>query len=371
MKEYSFDSREFLGEKENSPGIYADPSRGLVYSPFSLKVREWEKVLLLDVEGDDKYHVIELQSLNDQNGKGAAVILYRKDKIVDTYYSRNLKIPEDTFNFGSNWQIRGESDIEYTFEAKNSGVDAHFKMKDIFNQVIELRVKENSELIEFQNILAPFVFMEESQVFPLMYLKKFAPVQYEGTEIAIRVNGKGLKARVIPIKIHGKRRYFTRYSHDPLFAMWNRNFCGTLTAIDVKHIENNKCVFNGCEYDFVQNNGHYEISQMTGRSPHHKAFFKFSSAIPDILCLKDKSRIKGRFAAGVDDNSGVLGGEYTLQKDADKIKITVDLTTGWQPPIPGPLWFKSYKWIAEMGINKDEVAMESNWIKRKRIFSLW
>jgi hypothetical protein len=83
--------------------------------------------------------------------------------------------------------------------------------------------------------------------------------------------------------------------------------------------------------------------------------------------LRESARIQGRFAAGIDGKSGILGGEYELERNANKIRITIDPTTGWQPPVPGPLWFKTYRWIGDMEIHKDGVFMESNWIRRELI----
>jgi hypothetical protein len=120
-------------------------------------------------------------------------------------------------------------------------------------------------------------------------------------------------------------------------------------------------------HTFIENAGHYELSHLSCKSDKHKVFFQFAPPVPDMLCLREGAKIRGKFAAGIDEKNGILGGEYKLERNVNKIRITIDPTTGWHPPVPGPVWFKTYRWIADMEVKKDEVSMESNWIRRKLI----
>ena len=371
MKAYSFfDSREFLGQKENSPHLYAHASKGLVYIPFSLDLDQWRRLLLVDFAGDSKYHAIELLVLHNEFSQGAVVVLYNKDGNVDGYYSRNLSnfmgTSLEKLHWAENYNLIGEADIDYLFEISEKGVDTYLKMTDQYGAVIEVRVKENHPKKEFQDLLAALDFLKNNnpEFFPFMYLHKFSFVTYQGTEFRIMINGEERTPLMLPIKRMGEDLYHSRYSDDPCLGYLNRNFRGILKHVE---IEDNKCKVNNTTHTFIENAGHYELSQMSCASDKHKVYFQFSPPVPDLVCLREDARIQGRFAVGIDGRSGVLGWEYNVERNVDKIRIAADPIIGFHPPGPGPVWFKTYGWIADIKISKDEVSMESNWIRRKLI----
>lgn len=368
MKEYSFNSQEFLGTKENPPHIYGHSSEGLLYSPFSLVIRELDRLIIADFKGDPTYNILEIQTVHDANGEGVVVLLYHKNGKVDVYYSNISNLYSDMYHWGSNWEIIGETEIECSVKISKKGLDAYMKMTDTFNRVVEFRLKENYQTTKLQNLLAPLIYgHEDPEFFPFLYIKKVTPANYEGTEIRINIDGKELEPLLLPIKIDGERKYHARYSDDPFIGLWNKNFWGTLKPIETDLIKNNTSVFNGITYTFIENTGHYEISYIACESDNHKLFFQFSPPIPDLYCLKEDSRIQGKFAGGVDENNGVMGGEYTVQRNMDKISITIHPTEGWQP-VPGKLWLTAYNWLADIEIKNDEVTMESRWIIKKGFF---
>ena len=369
MKGYFFDAKEFLGEKANSPDLYAHASKGRVYTPFNLDLYQWRRLLLADFAGDSKYHTIELQDLNNEFGKGAVVILYHRDGNVEVYCSKNLNNfaikSREKYYWGLNWNIIGEKDIDYLFDISDKGIDACLRMTDRYNSVIQLRIKENEPQKRFQNILAPLgIKTDNAAFFPFMYLHRFSPVTCKGTDIQIAINGEEREPLVIPVEIEGQQRYHSRYSDDPCLAYWNRSFRGSLKHVEM---ENCRCTANHTTHTFIEKAGHCELSHISCENDKHKVYFHFSPPVPDLVCLRESARIQGRFAAGIDGKSGILGGEYELERNANKIRITIDPTTGWQPPVPGPLWFKTYRWIGDMEIHKDGVFMESNWIRRELI----
>jgi len=367
MKEFSFNEREFLGTQSNSPQIYAHPSEGTVYSPFNLDLYQWERLLLVDFGGDPRYHTIELQSLNNEFGEGAVVIMYHKNGSVDVYCSKEVNISKDKYYWGSNWEIIGKTDIECILEYSETGIEAYLKMTDRYNKIIALKIKENHQNKELQNILAPLPLKNrDPEFFPFMYLQKFSPVNFEGTEMKIVIDGKERKPLMIPIKIRGERKYRARYSNEPCLGYWNRIFRGALKPL---HIENGTSVVNDAKYSFVENAGHFEMSQIATDSDTSKIYFQFSPPIPDLLCLKAGTQMKGKFVGGTDKNSGAMGGEYTVRRDAGRISITVHPTKGWQPT-PGKLWLRAYTWMADIEINNDEVSMASQWKIKKGLLDL-
>jgi len=366
MKEYSFNKERFLGTKKNSSRIYDGLSKGLVYSPMNLIVKDVDRLMVVNFKGDPKYNGIELQIAKKNFGEGAVVLLYQLDGKVDVYYSGISNLFREMYLLSSSWEIVGEAEIDYSFKISEKGIKAYLKMSDRFSQVVEFGIEENSAKKDLENILAPLgAELDEPAFFPITYLKRFCPVNFEGTEIKIGIGGKEREPVVIPVKIDGQRKYLSRYSGDPLIGLWNRNFQGKVKGIRVELIEKTQCIFDGIQYTFVDNNGHHEILRIACESDNHKIYFEFTPPIPDLICLKEGSSIQGRFAGGVDENNGVIGGEYRVQRKLASISVKVEPTKGWQPPVPAPLWIKTYRWLAEMEIKDDEVIMESYWMRKK------
>lgn len=70
-------------------------------------------------------------------------------------------------------------------------------------------------------------------------------------------------------------------------------------------------------YDLIDNKGHYEIRRASACNPRHEMFITFSSALPDVSCLRDGIELQGQFGVGVDDAAGMVAGAYGGKRHGD------------------------------------------------------
>ena len=75
--------------------------------------------------------------------------------------------------------------------------------------------------------------------------------------------------------------------------------------------------------------------------------------------------IDGRFTISCDSITGILAGEYKIEKTNNQIVFTCHPTKGFQPN-PGKVWVKTMTWQSSLDyIEQDNtMKMSSKWIKK-------
>ena len=111
-------------------------------------------------------------------------------------------------------------------------------------------------------------------------------------------------------------------------------------------------------YSLLKNSDYYEIKKLSGKDEKdHTISFEFSPPIPNLLFIRRNSKTKGKFCCIIDETKGIFVGVYNLIRTEDIIELSVTPTKGRQP-----LWFKDYKWSAEIQIHKDgNLKISSSW----------
>lgn len=119
-------------------------------------------------------------------------------------------------------------------------------------------------------------------------------------------------------------------------------------------------------FSLVKNSDYYEIRSISGKDEEdHTVSFEFSPAIPNLLTLRSKLKIGGRFSCLIDEKKGIFAGDYYLTRTEDTIEFSIQPTKGWQP-FPGKLWLKTYKWTSKIQINDiDDIKIDSYWRRIK------
>ncbi|MBY9017011.1 MAG: hypothetical protein KGD68_15080, partial [Candidatus Lokiarchaeota archaeon] len=87
LKDAVIDHHRYLGKSENSLNIYDKPPRNMILSPFNLSFEPMDRLLLINFEEDPLYYGIELQVLHKADEFYPLVIMYRKDNLIDHYYT--------------------------------------------------------------------------------------------------------------------------------------------------------------------------------------------------------------------------------------------------------------------------------------------
>jgi len=367
FKDIVIDHHRYLGKSENSLNVYDKPPRNLILSPFNLNFDPMDRLLLINFEEDPLYYSIELQILRKAEEFHPLVIMYRKDNLLDIYYTNETTILDrkETFtDLLNNASFNQLETIDYKFDIDEMGLNAYLSLRDKLENKVEVKIKENAPSKELSAILIPKSAVNKNpQYFPIVYLDKFSMVIKKDTDIFVKINEDLRKPAEFPIKIDNQEYYSARYSLNPIKCNWNSTYTGNLNPILLK-TDNNDLIKENLSYEILNNNGYFEIKKVVGVDElNHSISFEFSPAIPNLLSLKSEMELKGKFSLIIGEKKGVFGGVYYINRKNEQIAIRIQPTKGWQP-FPGKLWLKTYMWAATIEIVEDfEFKIHSNWTR--------
>jgi len=363
------DHHKYLSKSENSLKIYDRPPRNMILSPFNLTFDPTDRLLIVNFEEDPIYYSIELQVFNKLDKEYPLVIMYRKDNMMDIYYTNEIviknrkKIVADLL---TNVSFNQLEDIEYKFQFDEMGLDAYLFLKDKLEKEIEFKIKENIPGRKLTSILAPIgIASKKPEYFPIVFLKKFGMVIKENTEIFVKIHGFSRGITEMPVRMNKMSFFSAHYSLEPVICNWNNDYSGNINPIilnpPILNVSDDNITFN-----LVKNSDYYEIRKISGNDEEgHTLSFDFSPAIPNLLSLGSNSKINGRFSTIIDKKKGVFAGEYHLVRIGEAIEFRITPNKGWQP-FPGKLWLKTYKWISKIYIQDiRDIKISSYWRRIK------
>jgi len=297
-KNVFLDHHKYLGKRENSLKIYGHPPRNMILSPFNMIFDPLDRLLIVNFEEDPIYYSIELQLFHKLDKDYPLVILYRKDNMMDIYYTNEVviknrkKLITDSL---ANVSFNQLDDIEYKFQFDEMGLDAYLFLEDKLEKEIEFKIKENAPGRELASILAPKgIVSKKPEYFPIIFLNKFGMVIKEDTEIFVKIHGFSRIATEMPVQMNKTSHYLAHYSLKPVICNWNNNFSGTINPIILNppsiNISDENIIFS-----LVKNSNYYEIRKISGKDEEdHTVAFEFSPAIPNLLSLRSILKIKYR-----------------------------------------------------------------------------
>ena len=365
FKDVVINHHRFLGKSENSFNIYDKPPRNMILSPFNLSFEPMDRLLLINFEDDPLYYGIELQVLKVGGESYPLVIMYRKDDLIDFYYTNDTAISDRKkliTNLIKNLSFNQLETIDYKFDFDEMGLNCYLFLKDKMENEVEIKIKENFPSRKLNSILTPQYAVDKNpQYFPIVYLNKFNMVIKKDTDIFVKINGDLKKPSELPVKIENQKFYTTRYSLDPISCNWNSSYSGNLNPI-LLNATDNKIIKENLSYEILNNRGYYEIKKIVGVDElKHSVSFEFSPAIPNLISLKSEMKIKGKFSVIIDEKKGIFAGVYHIVRKKEQIIISIYPTKGWQP-FPGKIWLKTYKWSANIEILDDlKFNISSKW----------
>jgi len=367
IKDVVVDHHKYLGKRNNSLKIYESSPKNMIFSPFNITTDHIDRLILINFEEDPIYYAIELQIFCIAGEKLPMVIMYRKDDLIDIYYTNEAIIEyrkKLIENLLTNVSFNQLEEIDFRFQTDYMGLDAYLFLKDKLEKNIEFKIKENTPGRELTAMLTPIsAASKKPQYFPIVYLNKFGMVIKKDTEIFINIHGVLRKPVEMPFRMNGMYIYLARYSLEPIISNWNNAYSGCLNSIlidpaniDVKN--------ENLSYKILNNGGYYEIKKISGKDEFgHTISFEFSPAIPNLITLKSNVNIKGKFSCCIDDRKGIFAGEFYINRVGDIISFSIQPIKGWQP-FPGKIWLKTYKWNADIDIlEKNNIRIQSNWYR--------
>jgi len=367
IKDVVVDHHKYLGKINNSLKIYESSPKNMIFSPFNITTDNVDRLMLINFEEDPIYYAIELQVFRIAGEKLPMVIMYRKDDLVDIYYTNEAiienrkKLIKDLL---TNVSFNQLEEIIFRFQTDDMGLDTYLFLKDKLEKEIEFKIKENTPGKELAAMLTPIgAASKKPQYFPIVYLNKFGMVIKKDTEIFVKIHGVLRKPVEMPFRMNGMHIYLARYSLEPIISNWNKTYSGRLNSIliDPANIDVKK---ENLSYKILNNSGYYEIKRISRKDEvGHTISFEFSPAIPNLITLKSNVNIKGKFSCCIDDRKGIFAGKFYINRVGDIISFSIQPIKGWQP-FPGKLWLKTYKWNAEIDIlMKNNIRIQSKWYR--------
>ncbi len=368
LKDSVIDENEFLGNKTNPLNIYENPGDGTFINPFNINTDNWglgniKKLMLVEFEELHGYCSVELQVAEKDGVEGGLVIVYYANKKqADVYHTPNLFLSKKMYTNILNNAVITETPIQYRFEEKRGLLKASLHFTDRFKNEINMVVDEQLGDMKPCGLLAPIGGEAmDPEFMAIVFMKHFKFLSQNEKEIQVDINGKKAKLIKLPVKANGVKGYQTKYSMEPVTVSWNKNDDTKLKKLRVN--KNNLYQKEDSEILCLNNGGHLEIKRFSGIQNRHKVNFRFSPAIPDLQQLKNARTIEGRFSVSVDETTGIIAGEYIIQKQREIIVITIQPTKGYSP-VPGKPWMKKMTWKATVSNDtKGDFILKSVWVK--------
>jgi hypothetical protein len=339
--------------------------------PFKIGIEPMKRLLIASFDNDLEYEAIEPQLFDDDsNGKGLRVLVYRKDKMVDVYYEKGVKIDLETFSIGDGIGLVQESTLEPNrFEIDQNGINLHVAFTDKNNNVVEMKIKESATSTKRMNLLAPVGndIKHPKQLF-LAYMKDFDFVVRNNTTFYARVGQRQLKPSLFPLSRNGEKVFFARYSNNPTV--------GTLNPPMQTPI-----VFDCANSGVVEAEGmlfhHHErkVFKITRSYNDKTVSIEFSDGLPNLFEINEHTGYYGNWTYIIDDQV-ITGGKFNYLREGNRVDIQLKVTRKW---IPGNLplsfqlftlfvksfrqWPTTYFWKGQVDFSDKTRLLAGEWIR--------
>ncbi len=361
IKDTSVDTEVFMNKKNHQANIYSSPSKGLIYSPFTMHIDNAEKLILFDFKGNDRYKFLECQFYNNEEyGEGIVCMLMRHDDRLEMYHTDGLTMKQQLYYFDSLQRSIPVNifNPEYAFNYINGQLDFNLKFKDKYGNSISASLSgyypENIDFIVPVGLVNYNYSFYSS--FPIFYMKEMNFLNTKEGEASVSINDSIYPVKKIPGLVNWKTLYMARWSFNPIFILWNENHNKTLEGLAKEDFTN-----DSISYKVDDQSGYMEIESIKFRKEKHSGEIEFSPNLPELLCLKENIEISGRFIINVDEKRGVYGGDYSINRKGNEIILKLEPTKGYQPS-PGKTWVKKlYQEIKITESTNGEIISSSKW----------
>jgi hypothetical protein len=366
--------------------IYDLEPEGIIF-PFSIEIDPMEKLLLVNFEKDpDSIYVgFEPQVFDDTiNGTGHLIIGWRKDKKVDVYHQKSLKLDASKYSIaGDGLHKMIPADMEkFFFEVNDCGVQAHYKFKDIIGREVEIKISENNPRKRKPfGILAPMGDATTNpKSMPLVLLHDLYFVRKNHTKIRVLINNNSHNLDQLPVRIDWQKMTFVRYSPKPLIATLNPEYNGILKGLNIKNAQEN--FVNGdstYEIEWIEKKA--QINSVSIKNNIHPLTISFFPSFPCLTAIAENTHLNGEFMISGHKSVGSISGDYFIKKEKESTYIRVIPSKGWKPKITKfSTWFlftvakifkkwpTTYQWDAELKKSTDgSWRIQSKWVRTGKI----
>lgn len=357
---------EYLGEQLNPPAIYQAGGSARLLPVFDVRFDPMNRLMLVNFGDDPVYEGIELQTFPaDDEGESVLALLWRRDKVVDVYMSRNHRMDEVQRRGLENLLNRitlQRAEFDYRLEVTEHGLDAALQMRDREGREVSFEVVETAGEPAFGALIAPVgAVVERPGYLPIVFLDDFALVRRRGTRIRVTVDGQERTPEKMTRLVKGPASYFTRYSTRVVIANWNERREATIEPVPLRQ-DTREVEIGNLTWRIRWNGDHPEVEAIVAQAERGQVTFLFSPALPDLARLREGALVEGRFVINVNAVEGITAGEYRVSRGRGGVRIEIQPLRAWQPPIlKGPPWVASYHYQADLDLSGSRPQLRSEW----------
>lgn len=309
----------------------------MLINPFFITVEPMQRLLLVNFSKDPDEHYIAFEPQvfsNKEAGDSVVIIGWRRDGKVDVYYQSAFDTEDKEYNHtGKGLLDKVSTDFkEAQFNVTSRGVTAAFQFSDKYGRDITIRIAENcsSDTRPF-SLLAPMGMATKNPTsFPLIYLYEFYFVRKKGAVLQLKISERIHKLDMLPIPIDGNRMSFSRYSSKPLIAYFNPAMDDYIDIIKLKNEQKTyKTGDTLLTLDWKKSEPAIEV--ITQHNTIHPIELSFTPPFPSIAALEKNKLVEGTFILKSHHSAGKIGGEYTVIRKGNEIKVKCTPSLGWLP----------------------------------------
>ena len=356
---------------------YRQPGSGRFVSPFKLAYRPMKHLLLYDLSDDPHYRGFEPQLLDDpEQGSGLLVIAYRKDGMVDVYFSPELRLNKQEYQVESGLKGWYETRFERShFVIDPDGIEVDIAFTDCDRRAVNIRIQNRLlKARNFMRLLAPNgSTIQNPNKLMLVYLLQFDFLRRPVQEMRVSVGGAPRKAAAFAFPFPGGPAAFVRYAGRTMIVEMNEAHDGVLNLRSLAAAGDMQ--LDGATYHLVERDRHFEIEYIQVSSPPHHMQLNFSPPFPDVLAQAPGDQGGGRFYLWLDKQERICAGSYAFTcPEQDTVDILMKIDQGWQPTRPTGLlrfvmfvakvfkqWPTSYRWRGRITRTGGTVRLISAW----------
>jgi hypothetical protein len=352
------------GDGMTAPHAPATSSGGDSNVPWPLTLRFGQVACMLNFELADHptYDGGELQWFDDAvHGTGMLAFLSRRgDRCVDYYEQRGLRMDRHGYQIGGGTRSWTETDFDVArLEVAADGVDADVRFRDADGQLIEIRVDDrNGRPRRRAGLLAPVsAGIERPTSLLLVWMPSFDLVRVTDRAPLIRIDGSDAPTGRLPgRRVH--RRHLIKYAAPVLTVELNRDYSGTLSAID-----------NGERLEVAADG---RLTGVVAEQGDHRARLVLEPGLPPLDAFANQMTQEGRWHIAVDD-ARLTGGTWAATGTTSGVHLALDADERWRPgPLPWLIrlvttvvpvfrrWPTTYQWRCDVQLDGTP-AMTSHW----------
>jgi hypothetical protein len=302
-------------------------------APFRFAIDPMQRLLLANFTGDpDSVYVgFEPQAFADTvHGTGLLVLGWRTDGRVDVYHAPGLTLDSATYGIagaGLGAMVeRPFTDARFTMH--DAGPDLELAFDDLLGRRVRLRVKDQQPGARRPiGLLAPMgAAASNPPALPLVLLHGFDFVRVSGSDVLLTIDDRFHRMDRLPLRLNGARRWFTRYSPEPLIVRFSPAHDGVLAPPGADWERVTRPLPSG---DTVT-----ELRSLTARSGARAVTLTFAPALPQLTALRDGARAEGAFRIASDSTLGTVTGTWQVTRTGDTVRVVAEPRGGWTPNEP-------------------------------------